>query len=123
MSTFIRKFDRLDQYQPPHHSGTINRKLCDPSDGLGDVSVVRGSIAPGGSAHPHFHEHSDQIIFIISGQCKIASQDADGVLGANDTAFLRRNAAHHIEVVGDEALELLNIYLPALRPDDTYPAD
>ena len=119
---FIRRFDELDQYQPPHHSGTVNRRICGPTDGVGDISVVRGTIEAGGSAHPHFHEHSDQLIFIISGQCRIRTADADGILGSNDTAILRRAIVHHIEVLGDQTLELLNVYLPALESDDTYAA-
>lgn len=119
----VRMFAELDEYEPPHHAATTNRRIFGPEDGVGDFSMVRGTLRPGGGADPHYHEQSDQLIFVIAGRCRVRAGATDMVLGGNDTAFLPRLVPHVVDVLGDEPLELFITYLPALRPGDTHPAD
>lgn len=121
-SVVLRCFDHLVAYQPPHHAATVNRRIFTANDGLGDFTMVRGTLQPGGGADPHFHRVSDQVIFVISGMCRVLCGTSDVVLSANDTAFLPRGTPHAVEVLGDAALELHITYLPGLREDDTVPA-
>jgi quercetin dioxygenase-like cupin family protein len=123
MTAFVRRFAALEPYSPPHHSGTTNRRILGPNDGAGDVLVVRGTLEPGGGADPHYHEHCDQLIFVIAGRCRVRVGEIDEVLGRDDTVFLPREVPHVVEVVGDERLELLITYTPALRPGDTHPVE
>jgi len=121
-AAIVRMFAELDGYQPPHHVGTTNRRIFGPEDGIGDFSMVRGTLWPGGGADRHYHEHSDQLIFVMSGRCRVRAGATDVVLVGNDTVFLPRLVPHVVDVVGDEPLELFITYLPALRPGDTNPA-
>lgn len=122
MTVVIRRFTDLQPYSPPHHTRTTNRRVLGPDDNVGDLLVVRGTLEPGGGADRHYHEHCDQLIFVISGRCRVSVGDTDEVLGPNDTAFLPRMIPHLVDVLGEAALELLITYLPALRQDDTHPA-
>jgi quercetin dioxygenase-like cupin family protein len=121
MTVVVRRVSALEPYSPPHHSRTTNRRILGPDDGVGDFVVVRGTLEAGGGADPHFHEHSDQLVFVISGHCRIRAGSTDEVLGPNDTAFLPRVIPHVVDVAGDTPLELLITYLPALQPGDTHP--
>jgi mannose-6-phosphate isomerase-like protein (cupin superfamily) len=123
MTVVVRRFAALEPYSPPHHSRTTNRRILDPDDGVGDLLVVRGTLEPGGGADPHYHEHCDQLIFVITGRCRVRAGDTDEVLGPNDTAFLPRAVPHVVDVLGDAPLELFITYLPALRQGDTHPAE
>ena len=49
-AAIVRIFAELDRYQPPHHVGTTNRRIFGPEDGVGDFSMVRGTLWPGGGA-------------------------------------------------------------------------
>ena len=122
MTAAIRRFSTVETYTPPYHARTTNRRILGPEDGVGDLLVVHGTLEPGGGADPHFHEHCDQLVFVITGRCRMRVGDIDEQLGANDTAFLPRAIPHLVEVLGDTPLELLITYLPALQQGDTHPA-
>ena len=129
MTAVVRRFAALEPYAPPHHSHTTNRRILGPEDGVGDLLVVHGTLGPGGGADPHYHEHCDQLIFVIAGRCRVrvggsgvSGVEMDEELGPNDTAFLPRSIPHVVDVLGDEPLKLFITYLPALRPGDTHPA-
>ncbi|MFE4670503.1 cupin domain-containing protein [Streptomyces sp. NPDC056716] len=123
MTAVVRRFASIESYSPPHHLRTTNRRIFGPDDGVGDLVLVHGTLDPGGRADPHYHEHCDQLIFVIAGSCRVRAGEADEVLNANDTAFLPRQLPHVVDVVGDVPLELLITYLPALRHGDTHPLE
>lgn len=109
----------LEPYTPPRHTLTSNLRLLPGDDADGEVSVVRGTIEQGGSALPHRHLESTQFLHILSGRCSVDLDSQTLELGGGDSVLIPTDVVHHVEVLSLEPLELINVYYPALAPDDT----
>lgn len=109
----------LKAYTPPRHTLTSNLRLLPGDDAGGAVSVVRGTIEHGGSALPHRHLKSTQFLHILSGRCLVKFGTQNLELGGGDSVLIPTDVVHHVEVLSTEPLELINVYYPALAPDDT----
>lgn len=109
----------LEAYTPPRHTLTSNLRLLPGADADGAVSVVRGTIEHGGSALPHRHLKSTQFLHILSGRCSVELGDDTLELAGGDSVLIPTDVVHHVEVLSSEPLELINVYYPALAPDDT----
>lgn len=110
--------ENLEPYSPPRHTGTQNLRLLDGQISGGKVSVVHGEIQPDGEAQPHFHKVSSQFTHILSGECILRLDDQEHQLKPGDSCFIPTDVTHQVVVTSTEPLKLINVYQPALLPED-----
>ncbi|MBN9692676.1 MAG: cupin domain-containing protein [Verrucomicrobia bacterium] len=70
---------------------------------------------PGGIREPHWHPNADEWDFVISGRARItlfegADQNGTVEVGPGDLGYLKRNAAHAVETLGDEPFRLFSVF-------------
>lgn len=70
---------------------------------------------PRGIREPHWHPNADEWDFVISGRARItlfegAGKSGSVELGPGDIGYLKRNAAHAVETIGDEPFRLLSVF-------------
>lgn len=114
----IRRQD-LRSYTPPRHTGTENHQLLEGLATNGAFNVVHGSIKYGGEAEEHYHLKSSQFLHILSGSCRVTLGADREDLHAGDSVFIPTEVRHHVEVLDPAGITLINVYQPALGPDDT----
>lgn len=117
MTKLIRGID-LEGYTPPRHSGTVNHRLLDGSVTNGAFNVVHGAIEYGGEAEEHYHQQSSQFLHILSGACLVTLGAEREELKSGDSVFIPAGVRHHVEVTDQAGITLINVYQPALQPDD-----
>lgn len=110
--------DDLTGYTPPRHTGTVNHRLLDASLTHDAFNVVHGAIEHGGEAEEHYHQKSSQFLHILSGSCVITLGQELEHLHAGDSVFIPAGIRHHVEVIDPEGITLINVYQPALDPND-----
>ena len=70
---------------------------------------------PGGIREPHWHPDSDEWDFVISGRARITQFEGENNFGSvevgpGDVGYLKKNAAHSVENIGDEPFRLLSVF-------------
>lgn len=113
----IRQED-LKGYTPPRHTGTENHQLLEGCVTNGAFNVVHGAIEYGGEAEEHYHLKSSQFLHILSGSCRVTLGAYREDLHAGDSVFIPPEVRHHVEVLDAAGITLINVYQPALSPDD-----
>ncbi len=113
----VIKFEEATPYEPPGHSGVVNRLLVGrASGGVDDVSVWHGVIEPGGRADPHVHEGAVQAYIVVSGTLTVVGGEDGGVeLTPGDTAIFAAGEPHEVYNAGDSVAALHVVSAPALR--------
>lgn len=119
----VNYIEDIPTYSPPLHSGTVNRRLITAELGAG-FELVHGTLAPGGSASPHYHPTEWQVILIMEGEGRL-------VLGDNKPVVVRAGAVirippatpHVFNVMGDRPAKVLVLYSPPLGPDSFRPVE
>ena len=77
-----------------------------------DVRLVR--LAPSGPAWPyHFHNHSENVYWILSGQGRLTVEGEDRYVNKDDVVFIPPHTRHALSAAGSETLCLLEIFAPA----------
>lgn len=106
----------VSAYEPPGHTGTVNRRLVPPPGmGVGRMEVVLGVLQPGGQALMHDHQELDQAIYVLEGRCLVESRGESVEMGPDQIVYLPAKVPHQVTVVGDKAARLLVIYAPPLH--------
>lgn len=114
----LSRWAELAAYSPPAHTGTTNHRLLTGEQTQGRLSMVHGRLDSGGAALRHRHHRSAQVTHILAGRCTV---DLDGEcreLGPGDTVYIPVGCWHEVTVLGEQELELINVYQPPLRADD-----
>lgn len=70
---------------------------------------------PRGIREPHWHPNADEWDFVISGRARItlfegANKSGSIEVGPGDIGYLKRNAAHAVETIGDEPFRLFSVF-------------
>jgi oxalate decarboxylase len=70
---------------------------------------------PRGVREPHWHPNADEWDFVISGRARItmfegANKKGIVEVGPGDIGYLKRNAAHAVETIGDEPFRLFSVF-------------
>ncbi|KAL8786594.1 MAG: hypothetical protein Q9195_008151 [Heterodermia aff. obscurata] len=103
-------------------AGTV--KIVDPSTfpAAADISAALVTLQPGAMRELHWHPHSDEWNFFLSGSARItvyvapaSSQTFD--YGAGDVGYIPLTSSHYIENTGDEEVVFLEM-LKAPRFED-----
>ena len=100
-----------DAFTPDGHDDTYNRRLVGPETGSKYIEVILGEMGPKGSAHPHVHDSSEQIIYVLEGRLRVISQDSDEILIQGDLGFIHKGASHQVICETGKA-RFLVIYAP-----------
>ncbi|MCP5367996.1 MAG: cupin domain-containing protein [Hyphomicrobiales bacterium] len=110
----IAHLDDLDTYSPPGHSGTTNRRLV-AADLGGSFEMVHGTLAPGGTADRHHHEHEFQAMFVLAGRARVTlGSDAPVDCGPGHVVRIPPGLDHEVVSLGPEALQLAIVYSPPI---------
>ena len=118
----IQHLDSIATYSPPLHDGTVNRRLVEAGLGAG-VEVIQGRLEPGGTASRHMHREAWQIILFQKGRARV--ELGDGIaqeVGPGTVVRIPPMMPHYVEILGDQAAELIVIYSPPVGPDGFIPA-
>ncbi len=103
-------------YEPPGHTGTVNRRLVPPPGmAMGKMEVVLGVLQPGGQALMHDHADLDQAIYVLEGRCLVESRGESVEMGPEQIVYLPAKVPHQVTVIGEQAARLLVIYAPPLH--------
>jgi mannose-6-phosphate isomerase-like protein (cupin superfamily) len=78
------------------------------------VSYVR--IGPDDEAKVVTHEHSSELVCVLSGEALALAGETKHKLKTNDVVFLPKNTAHAFAAIGGEAV-LLVVHAPAVSPN------
>ena len=70
---------------------------------------ARIRLEPGCSIGEHVHENEEEIYYIISGVGQVIDDGVPVNVYAGDAVLTRDGAAHSIENIGDEVLELMAV--------------
>ena len=66
--------------------------------------IVKSVYAPGVSTGYHLHDTSSEIIFILSGSCKVIHEGKEEYLTVGDCHYCKKEQSHAIINNGDEDL-------------------
>lgn len=117
MAEFVM-WEQLEEYSPPAHVGTTNRRILDGATSQETLSMVRGRLQPGGCAEAHYHRVSTQVTHVIAGRCRVEVDGQVQELGPGDTVFIPVGQVHVVTVLGETDLQLVNVYHPPLQTSD-----
>jgi mannose-6-phosphate isomerase-like protein (cupin superfamily) len=81
------------------------------------LSVIQERMPPGTAEQLHFHQHAQQLFYILSG---VASFELDGVIkivGSGQSIHVAKNSKHRIANNGEEDLRFLVISEPKSHGD------
>lgn len=109
---YWRSVKDVEAYSPPGHSGTFNRRLVEPEDGIEHLEVIIGEMEPGGDADPHLHEEIEQIMYILTGKMFVNIEGKEKVLSEGDVVIIPKKAMHEVKNAGDSNLRFVLIYSP-----------
>jgi mannose-6-phosphate isomerase-like protein (cupin superfamily) len=94
------------------------RVLVDREIGSEQVTQFVGSIPPG-RAPDHFHEY-EEVLFILRGEGRMWTGDANTPIGPGDCIYLPRGQVHCVENTDVGELRLLGVFYPAGSPAIRY---
>ena len=103
-------------YEPPGHTGTVNRRLVPPPGmAMGRMEVVLGVLQPGGEALMHDHPDLDQAVYVLEGRCRVESGGEAADMGPGQIVYLPARYPHRVLSLGPQPLRLLVVYAPPLH--------
>ena len=109
---FVITPEEAESYTPPRHTGTTNL-LYLARDQLGSkqFEVVMGRPVPGGGGEPHFHDRTEQLIFVLQGRGLSEMEGQQFEIGPRTLVFHPPGQVHR-ELAVTEDFEALVIYSP-----------
>jgi len=84
------------------------------TDGL---SVIREKMPPGTAEQLHFHEHAQQLFYILSGVATFETNDQEMLVNTNESIHIPKMTKHRIANKSDQVLEFLVISEPKSHGD------
>ncbi|HXW27702.1 MAG TPA: cupin domain-containing protein [Xanthobacteraceae bacterium] len=113
-------------YPPPLDRLTAGREkyALGNAAGLSQFGVNLTRLKPGaGSAHRHWHEHEDELIFVIEGEIALIEDAGETVLHPGDAAGWKAGVANGHQLVNKSARDALYLEIGtrAARERAHYP--
>ncbi len=97
-----------------HFNDLETKILSNFQGGEGDISakisaddthrIIKSVYAPGVSTSYHLHDVSDEIIFILSGSCKVLHEGKEERLLPGDCSYCKKGQSHAVINDGEEDL-------------------
>ena len=82
-------------------------------------SLAEARLAIGGATTPHFHEHTEEIYYILQGVAEMTIGDQKQQVGPGDAIGIPPGAVHTILNSGQEELRFLCCCAPPYEHEDT----
>lgn len=102
----------IPAFAPPHHSGTLDRKLVHEANGAKHMAIWHGEIAPGGTAEEHVHADMEQTFYVLGGAGLFTLGGQEHRLTQGGLIFAPPGVPHSIVSVGEVSLRMLIIMAP-----------
>ena len=97
-----------DRPSPTDLPGIRHATWAGQDNGLGQLSLWRQTIAPGGATPPHRHP-CDEVVLCSGGRGELHIEGQALPFGAEQTLILPRGVVHQIINVGEQPLEILGV--------------
>ena len=108
-------------YPAPFHelvAGRFRRRLGD-AGGLTQFGVNLCRLAPGAaSAHRHWHEREDELVYVLEGELVLIEDDGETVLKAGDAAAFKAGVRNGHHLVNRSEREALLLEIGTRDPSD-----
>lgn len=79
----------------------------------GTVFAMEGLVPPGGGPPLHIHEHEDETLYILEGECEVEVGDNPLLASTGDFVWMPRGTPHRFSNTGTETLRLILTFTPA----------
>lgn len=86
-------------------------------------SLAEARLPPGASTTPHYHPHTEEIYYVLSGTGTMRLEQHVQEVGPGDAIAIPRGARHQITNSGSELLTFLCCCVPAYEHEDTVLVD
>lgn len=94
------------------------RFIDGPLTGAENVCMFRARFEPGAYHERHFHPNAEEIYYIISGRAAVGAGEREHVAEAGSVQFVAKGVVHWFRNVGDEALDLVGVYVGGSTLDE-----
>jgi quercetin dioxygenase-like cupin family protein len=81
-----------------------------------NLMFVRAFLSPGSAHSFHFHQHMEEILYILSGTAQQWVEKEKRIMRPGDSVYLPTGLIHATYNLGDDPLEFLAILSPAKNP-------
>lgn len=81
------------------------------------LSVIKERMPPGTYENRHYHDRSQQVFFILSGQALLIVEDEEYRVQALESLHVKNGLKHQIKNIGDQDLYFLVISEPKSHGD------
>lgn len=109
---YWKNTEEVDEYSPPGHTGTWNRRLIGMEEDIQGVEVIVGKMEPGGYADPHKHADLEQVMFILEGSMLVTINGSRKVCKKDEVVWIPKGVEHEVKNPGEETLRFILIYTP-----------
>ena len=86
-----------------------------------DINLQFVRIEPDFTGGLHYHEHSENIYLVLSGQLTVVVDGTTYELGKDDLVYVPKGGHHSASNCGTEAVECVEIYSPPKAAGDSHP--
>ncbi len=115
---FIITEEEAERYTPPRHVETTNLLyLAKATLGSRQFEVVVGQPRPGGGGEPHFHDRTEQFIFVLQGRGVSEMEGERYEIGPRTLVFHPPGQLHR-ELAVTEDFQVLVAYSPPFGVKD-----
>ena len=105
----------------PEARGT-HRLLMQGAEGLGSIDMIRFDLRTRQQGAYHLHEHTDNVMLVLSGTLEMVVDGERHILHENDMIYIPRGVAHSSASGWDGPVQGVEIYAP-VRGTDSVPAE
>ncbi|MBU1276303.1 MAG: cupin domain-containing protein [Proteobacteria bacterium] len=102
----------IPAFSPPHHTGTVDRKLVHDGAGAEHMAIWHGEIEPGGTAEEHVHQDMEQAFYVLGGEGLFTLEQQAHRLAKGGLIFVPPKVPHSIVSTGEVSLQMLIIMSP-----------
>ncbi len=81
--------------------------------------IVAMSIPVSGDIGEEVHPNTDQMLFLVKGECEAMLNGEKRLVEEHDVVFVPAGTTHNFKNTGDEDLKLFTVYAPPEHPDGT----
>lgn len=81
------------------------------------TQLVVMSIPVNGEVGEETHKYVEQVLYFLSGTCKVILNDEESVVSGGDIAVVTPNTKHNFINVGDDVVKIVTVYSPSNHID------
>jgi mannose-6-phosphate isomerase-like protein (cupin superfamily) len=85
--------------------------LMNPATGMKEAALTRLVLEPGAEVPTHTHEESVEILYVERGRARMVVESETFEIGPGDGVYIPAAVPHSAEVVGDEPLIAVQVYV------------